>query len=528
MTTESTVITNSSEWTFELLERFQDEIARLAEGFRLDTYPNQIEIIASEQMMDAYSSIGMPVGYNHWSFGKQFLQVEKNYKRGAMGLAYELVINSNPCISYLMEENTLPMQVLVIAHACYGHNSFFKSNYLFKTWTNADSIVDYLVFAKKYVADCEEKHGIEAVESILDACHALMNHGVDRYRHPTKLSLSDEQALQTERAQYIQNMIQNLWRTLPHKDSEDKGDAYERFPKDPQENILYFIEKNAPLLETWQRELVRIVRKMAQYFYPQRQTKVMNEGWATFWHYTIMTQLYDDGLINDKFMMEFLHSHTNVVYQPSFDSEYYSGINPYTLGFAMFIDLRRICESPTEEDKLWFPDIAGSDWLDTLHFAMENFKDESFIAQFLSPKVIRDLKLFCLLDDHNQDTLLIDSIHDEEGYRAVRMALSEQYNIGNMDPDIQIYSVDLRGDRSLTLRYHQNAHRPLSDDAEEVLRHIYCLWGFPVKLECESSDGKVELLKQCPKASEPSPPPASPAVLTEIKSNPSPMGPRVP
>ncbi|MAZ44871.1 MAG: SpoVR family protein [Legionellales bacterium] len=505
MTSSSKLITDNSEWSFDLLERFQTEIARIAEKFKLDTYPNQIEVISSEQMMDAYSSVGMPVGYNHWSFGKQFLSVEKNYKRGAMGLAYELVINSNPCISYLMEENTLPMQVLVIAHACYGHNSFFKSNYLFKTWTNADSIIDYLVFAKKYVSDCEEAHGIEAVEAVIDACHSIMNHGVDRYRRPKNLSLSSEEASQTERAEYIQHMVQDLWRTLPRKDSHEKGDHTERFPKDPQENILYFIEKNAPLLETWQRELVRIVRKMAQYFYPQRQTKVMNEGWATFWHYTIMHELYDEGLISEKFMMEFLHNHTNVVFQPGYDSQYYSGINPYTLGFAIFSDLRRICENPTDEDKQWFPDIAGTDWLTTLHFAMENFKDESFVAQFLSPKVIRDLKLFCIMDEEERDTLMVDAIHNEDGYRAVRQALSEQYNIGNIDPDIQVYNVDLRGDRSLTLRYQQNAKRPLSDDAEEVIKHIYSLWGFPVKLEIKKADGSVEAGPCCPPKPKPDP-----------------------
>lgn len=112
----------------------------------------------------------------------------------------------------------------------------------------------------------------------------------------------------------------------------------------------------------------------------------MNEGWATFWHYTILNHLYDEGRVTDRFMMEFLHSHTNVVYQPPYNSPYYNGINPYALGFAMFQDIKRICQSPTEEDYYWFPDIAGKDWLDTLHFAMRDFKDESFISQFLSPK----------------------------------------------------------------------------------------------------------------------------------------------
>lgn len=123
----------------------------------------------------------------------------------------------------------------------------------------------------------------------------------------------------------------------------------------------------------------------------------MNEGWATFWHYTILNHLYDEGKVTERFMLEFLHSHTNVVFQPPYNSPWYSGINPYALGFAMFQDIKRICQSPTEEDKYWFPDIAGSDWLETLHFAMRDFKDESFISQFLSPKVMRDFRFFTVL-----------------------------------------------------------------------------------------------------------------------------------
>src|SRR5690606_32640598 len=137
-------------------------------------------------------------------------------------------------------------------------------------------------------------------------------------------------------------------------------------------------------------------------------TQVMNEGWATFWHYTIMHRLYEKGLVTDGFMLEFLQSHTAVIYQPPFDSPWYSGINPYALGFAIFTDLRRLCENPTAEDREWFPDFAGSDWLKTLDFAMRNFKDESFIQQFLSPKVIRDLKLFCIVDDDLQKEIEVD------------------------------------------------------------------------------------------------------------------------
>ncbi len=486
-----TPISDSSEWTFELIERYDREIGRIAERFGLDTYPNQIEVIRSEQMLDAYASIGMPIGYNHWSFGKRFVATEQNYQRGHMGLAYEIVINSNPCIAYLMEENTMPMQALVIAHACYGHNSFFKGNYLFRTWTDASSIIDYLVFAKQYIADCEERYGVKPVEEVLDSCHALMNYGVDRYKRPYPISAEEERRLQREREEYVQRNLNDLWRTLPQTAVVDE-DRPETFPAEPQENLLYFIEKNAPLLEPWQREIVRIVRKIGQYFYPQRQTQVMNEGWASFWHYTLLHELYNEGLVTDGFMMEFLSSHTSVLTQLPFNHPAYSGINPYALGFAIYSDLRRMCEAPTDEDKQWFPDIAGGDWIEVLHTAMRDFKDESFVLQFLSPKVIRDLKLFGVIDDDKESEILIDSIHNSDGYGRVRELLSSQYNIGDREPNLQVVNVDLRGDRSLTLHHNQFERRPMGDSTEEVLKHVYRLWKFPVKLESRWEGNRVK------------------------------------
>jgi spore cortex formation protein SpoVR/YcgB (stage V sporulation) len=486
-------ISTSSEWTFDTIEAYDREIARIArDKFKLDTYPNQIEMIRSDQMMDAYASIGMPVSYNHWSYGKHFVSVEQNYTRGRMGLAYEIVINSNPCIAYLMEENTMTMQALVIAHACYGHNSFFKGNYLFRTWTDAEAIIDYLLFAKKYISQCEERHGVEQVEMLLDSCHALMNYGVDRYKRPAPISAAEEQNRQAERELYIQQHLNDLWRTLPHRGREREEDKVtRRFPADPQENLLYFIEKNSPALEIWQREIIRIVRKVSQYFYPQRQTQVMNEGWATFWHYTILNEMYDEGLVNEGFMLEFLSSHTSVVMQPSFDSPYYNGINPYALGFAMMSDIRRICEHPTDEDKQWFPDIAGSDWLTTLDQVMRNYRDESFILQFLSPKVIRDFHFFALQDDDRKNSIDVTAIHNDEGYRRVREMLSQQYNLSQQEPDIQIYNVNVRGDRSLTLQHVLNDRRPLNGEVNEMLRHVHRLWGYDVHLHSVEPEGRT-------------------------------------
>lgn len=487
-----------SDWSFELIETYHKVIRETAARFGLDTYPNQLEIITAEQMMDAYASVGMPVNYRHWSYGKEFIATEKNYKRGHMGLAYEIVINSNPCISYLMEENTMAMQALVIAHAAYGHNSFFKGNYLFRMWTDASSIIDYLVYAKDYVARCEEKHGLDAVETFLDSCHALANHGVDRYRRPSRKTLAQELAERKDREAYAQLQVNELWRTLPKKAEKEAAHENKRFPDEPQENLLYFIEKNAPLLEPWQREIVRIVRKVAQYFYPQRQTQVMNEGWATFWHYKLLNTMYDDGFLTDGVMIEWLKSHTNVVYQPPVGHRGYSGINPYALGFAMYTDIQRICEKPTDEDRHWFPEIAGTPWLPALDQAMRNFKDESFVGQYLSPKLMRDLRLFAITDDEKQSELEVSAIHDENGYRRVREALSRQYDLGSREPNIQVWNVNLRGDRSLTLRHFQHNDRPLHDSAQEVLKHVARLWGFGVQLESVNGQGDVTKRWQVP------------------------------
>ncbi len=492
----SAYLSRGSDWTFELIAEYDRQISDIAAEFGLDTYPNQIEIIRSDQMLDAYASIGMPVGYSHWSFGKRFVEVEGNYQRGAMGLAYEIVINSNPCIAYLMEENTAMMQALVIAHACYGHNSFFKGNYLFRTWTDATAIVDYLVFAKSYILECEEKYGIEEVERLLDSCHALMNYGVDRYKRPYPISAEEERRRQAERREYIQRNLNDLWRTLPVVDAAP-SDAEQQYLEEPQENLLYFIEKNAPLLEPWEREIVRIVRKVSQYFYPQRQTQVMNEGWATFWHYTLINTMYDRGLVDDGFMMEFLSSHTSVIFQPSFDHPGYRGVNPYALGFAIFSDIRRMCEEPTDEDREWFPHLAGSDWRESMHMAMRDFKDDSFILQYLSPKVMRELKLFAVVDDDKENAYEVSAIHDSDGYRRVRELLSSQYNLGDREPNIQIVNVDLRGNRQLELRHTQHQRRPLNRSTSEVLKHLHRLWGFPVRLESVWND-EVVATETCP------------------------------
>ena len=483
---------DTADWDFEILQRSLDAIEEIAlNDLKLNVYPNQIEIISSEQMLDAYSSHGMPLMYRHWSFGKHFARDQMMYQKGYTGLAYEIVINSNPCIAYLMEENTMTMQALVMAHASFGHNHFFKNNYLFRQWTDADGILSYLDFAKKYVSKCEDEYGLEEVEAVLDAAHALMDQGVFRYNRPPRLSDADRIAKLAARAEHEEMTFNDIWRTLPNTE-EDDAEKHERQLevrniKLPEENLLYFIEKASPILRPWQRELVRIVRNIGQYFYPQKQTKVMNEGCATFVHHYIMNELYNQGRIGEGAIMEFLHSHSSVVFQPDFDDPRYSGINPYALGFAMMEDIRRICEDPKEEDREWFPAIAGSgEWRDVLKDAWANYRDESFILQYLSPKVMRDFRLFAIADDASDSHVEVSAIHDERGFRRVRERLAGLYDLGMHEPNIQVVAADLAGDRTLHLRHMVHNGRTLADSTKDaVLTHIESLWGHEVELEEE-------------------------------------------
>ncbi|MBB4187863.1 SpoVR family protein [Sinorhizobium terangae] len=488
----SNLLFRDSDWNFETLSRTYDAIETIAlDELLLDVYPNQLEIISSEQMLDAYSSVGMPLMYQHWSFGKRFVFEEHLYRKGRRGLAYELVINSNPCITYLMEENTMAMQALVTAHAAFGHNHFFKNNYLFQQWTDASAILSYMEFAKKYIAKCEERYGTSEVEVILDSAHALMDQGVFRYRRPPRLSSEKERERARERLEYEEQTYSDLWRTLPpspdgHGSKEAERDASERKKELnlPEENLLYFLEKTSLILEPWQRELLRIVRVIAQYFYPQRQTKVMNEGCATFVHYTIMNRLFDQGRISEGSMLEMLHSHSNVVFQPSFDDPRFPGINPYALGFAMMQDIQRVCTDPTPEDRDWFPEIAGSGkWRETLIDAWANHRDESFILQYLSPALIRKFRLFLLTDEAGDNYCEVASIHNERGYETIRTALARSYDVAANQSDIQVVDVDLLGDRHLRLQ-HNVKNGILLDEAsrDATLRHVRHLWGYDVSL----------------------------------------------
>ncbi|HEY8612055.1 MAG TPA: SpoVR family protein [Roseomonas sp.] len=487
---QPSLLYKGTDWNFHTLRRSYDAIERIAcDELGLEVYPNRIEVITSEQMLDVYTAHGMPLTYRHWSYGKHFLQHESSYRSGHASLAYEVVINSNPCISYLMEENTATMQALVIAHAAFGHNHFFRNNHLFRQWTDASAILDYLEFARSYVASCEDRHGTAAVERVLDAAHALSRHGVHRHGGAHPLNLKADQKRERERREYNERVFDDLWRTIPGSRPAagmDPVGERRRILGLPEENLLYFIEKVSPRLQPWEREIIRIVRLIAQYFYPQPQVKLMNEGCATWVHQRIMTRLHESGQIDDAAFLEVLHSTTNVITQPGFDHPAgANGFNPYALGYAVMCDIERMCVEPTDEDRAWFPDIAGNgDPLGTLRYAWANFRDESFVLQYLSPAVMRRFRMFRLLDDTAEATLLVDAIHDQAGYRAIRRSLAQSYDPAESDADVQVVDVDLAGDRRLMLQHRTRPGRLLARrDAEATLSYTAALWGYEVRLQ---------------------------------------------
>ena len=472
-----------------------DEIFRILahDKYDLDTYPNSIEIIDTERMLDANAKIGLPIMYNHWSFGKRREKIDQDFKKGNMGLALEIILNTDPSIAYLMEGNSKTSQAVVIAHASYGHNNFFKKNYMFQHFSEADDILYALKKLTTTVEDCERKYGEKRVERLLDACHALENYGVDPYDKNWELS-QEEKKEDEKRADKVRRQTYDpvIDATAGRDLSEARKAKTGRFQY-KEGNLLRFIADTAPHLEEWERDIMRQIAYKAQYFQPQKQDKVMNEGWATFWHYTMMYDLHELGLVDDGMMQEFLHLHAHVVAQFDFDDKRYSGLNPYALGFAIFSDLKRLCQNPTEEDYRWFPTYAGcQDWLNVLKEARDNYHDETFIQQFLSPKVMRDFRLFAVRDDDREDEAEVLAVHDYIGYEQVRDRLAYSHNISAHMPQVYAAEYDFRGDRSLTLHHHRQNRKPLDQkDMQKVLNYMEYLWQHPVHLESYDESGHL-------------------------------------
>tara|TARA_R110000868_G_scaffold189695_1_gene432857 strand:- start:42816 stop:44579 length:1764 start_codon:yes stop_codon:yes gene_type:complete len=519
-------ICTGKEWDADQLLQYEALYQKLAACFNITTYPNQLEIVTADQMMDAYASIAMPVMFDHPSRGKAFLQTKQAYERGEQGLAYELVINTNPCRSYNMLENSAAMQSLVIAHAAIGHNSFFKNNKMFKQWTDASGIMDYLRYARDYIQRCEEVIGIEPVEQFITSCKAIENYGVDRVKRNSEGSLSSD----TDRLKEMQKTFDALYDPLMAKavnGLDNEKAMLERMRKrigqsidlsdGGHENILYCLEKMSPAAlssqhvngSPWMVEVIRIMRKIAQYFYPQKQTQLMNEGWATFWHYALNHIAHHKGYVTDAQMAEILESHTGVVRQMPYNSKYYSGFNVYRLGWEMYLDIMFMADGPKSNDERRYYDenkyaetfahskvyqngkatpLLGSDWLDALHYAMENHRDDEFVNQYLSLGVSKNFKMFSINDSDNNEHLLVNGT--QANLDQIRESLGKQYCISNREADINVVEFDVYGDQIFRMKHTAEDGVQLNEQhVVEVMKHINVLLRGPRALGTDNFTG---------------------------------------
>lgn len=428
------LVVNKMDWNFELLEEWDEKISKLAKTHGLDWFPITYEVCDYFSMIGHMTYHGMPTHYGHWSYGKTFERTQHMYNLGMEGLPYELIINSNPSIAYLMRENPAYLQILIMAH-CVGHSDFFKNNRMFQN-TRPESIVGRLRNAKKRIQSYIEDPsiGVEKVEEVLDAAQSIQ--------------------FQTHRYGQVRSSHKELLEKYTKLIKEDDKDEYfhldiEKVPLEPDYDLLGFVSENGKNTPDWKRDVIEIVRGEAKYFIPQIQTKIMNEGWASYWHYTLCHELD----LPQKWHLPFIKMHNQVI------RPHIGGLNPYHLGFVIFQDIKK---------------RFG---IEECFIARETCHDVSFIRQYLTRELCEDLGLFTFSEKKKGVT--IDEISDEDGWKQVRETLIT--NIGTNGMPV-IYIEEVEEDNTLIIRHEHDGRDLDLDNADEVVRHLKTLWEDDVKL----------------------------------------------
>lgn len=437
---------NMGDSFLEKLADWDEKIEQLALGHGLDWFPILYETCDYYEMIGNMAYHGMPTHYGHWSFGKSFERTHAMYNAGLEGLPYELIINSNPSLAYLMEENPLYLQILIMCH-CVGHSDFFKNNITF-AHTRPSEVILRMRNAKRFIDGLvkDPSIGADKVERILDAAHSLSLNTPRRYK---------TYVLQKEKKKKLVEEI----RAGVYTESKNPPDPL-AIPIEEEWNILAFLADQSGFLEDWERELILFVEEDAQYFMPQIRTKIMNEGWASFWHYRLMHELE----LPDETHIPFLKMHNEVV------RPHLGGINPYHLGFYLF---QRIEERHGIEE---------------CFIAREALNDESFIRQYLQEEDCEDLNLFSF-SLHKKD-YIVDDVSDKEGWKPIKENLIKQVAANNI-PVISVAGVE---DGNILCLKHEHDGRDLElDYAEHVIHHVQTLWGDIVKLDTIIEDEPFEI-----------------------------------
>jgi stage V sporulation protein R len=450
-------------WDAKDLEYWDARIREKVEEFGLDCYPQEFEVCDHVQMLGYMAYSGMPSHYPHWSYGKAYEKLKTLYDHGVSGLPYEMVINSNPALGYLMRDNSLALQVLTIAHV-YGHNDFFKNNFNFQRTRAEYTLSTFKAHASRvrnYIED--PSIGIEKVESILDAAHALSLQ-CRRNLAVKKLALNEDRERLLDAARPREDPFHAL-----HRRQEYQAPDLKKIPPSPEEDQLLFIRDYNPFLAEWEKDLLTIVHEQAQYFIPQIETKIMNEGWASYWHREILNSLD----LPQELHIEFLVRHNQVVRPIE------GGLNPYHLGLRLWEDIRKRYDDPSSEEAREFRRSPGQG-LKQIFEARAADRDASFLRRFLSEELMRDMDLFQYQAKGND--LVISDVADPDGWQKIKETLIKSVGMGTV-PVIKIEDSDYGDNRTLYVRHDHDGRDLHLEYAERTLGYLYRLWGREVALE---------------------------------------------
>ena len=440
------------EYNLKDLEIWNERIEEKAKALGLNYYPQEFEVIGFNEMIGYEAYVGMPSKYPHWSYGKSYEKNKTLYSLNLTGLPYEMVINCNPCLAYLMKDNTLLLQILTMAHV-YGHNDFFKNNRLFKEGTNADRALEMFKLDSEIIRGYINNPtiGYEKVEKILDAAHAI------RYSIGRSIGVKElnDEEIRERRIEDYKNKIVN--RDFLDRDEEIEPPEVDKIPLEPRDDVVGFII-NYGKLEEWEKNILRIVKRETEYFIPQIETKTMNEGWACFCHYNILKSL---GLSEDLYL-EFLKRHNDVV------SPIPGGLNPYYIGFKIFMDL----------DKRY-----GREKIFEVR-ALE--RDASFIRRYLTKELCEELNLFQY--GKRSFDFVVEEVSDDRGWESIRDNLSFSSGIGGI-PHIRVIDLNKK-DYTLTLEHVYDGRELELSYAKETLRYLGKLWGYKVRLNTTDRNGE--------------------------------------
>lgn len=423
-----------SDWTTSDLLYWDDKICAIAADLGLDWFPIDYEIIDYQEMMGAMAYTGLPTHYRHWSYGKEYERTHTLYNMGQMGLPYEMIINSNPSISYLMRENPMYIHLLTMAH-CVGHSDFFKQNRMFAS-TDPANIIGKFKAASKYVRELIEDPsiGIDDVEKILDAAHSI-KYQVPRWPGITYKSKKE---------------IIEIEKNLMQIDPDYRVDI-EKTPLRPEYNLLQFIAEHSKHLKEWERNLILIVEESSKYFIPQALTKIMNEGWACTIHHKIINELH----LPDKYHIPFIKLHNQVI------RPHLGQVNPYHLGYKLFEKL--IEELGFEEAKL----------------IRETHNDITFLRSYLDQGFMQDMNYFSYSFKSKFKSVTIDDISDDVGWTQVRDELIQNTGLNRIPV---VYVEEVEKDNTLTLAHEHDGRDLDLQYASKVFNYIKVLWGDNVKL----------------------------------------------